>query len=182
MLVENVGNQADLLWLASERSWVFRQEGTGAGTALKLQSVGGGGNKNFIVQTDGLMGVGTTSPTAKLDVRGDIRLGPSGQLFAPGGEENLRILRGEVSASGNVLSGQGFSVSRPGIGRYTITFTTPFGGSPEVVATADLQVPGDIGRTVIIEAANSTFATIWGANNNAQLVDVGFHFIAIGPR
>lgn len=26
---EKVGDQADLLWLASERSWVFRQEGTG---------------------------------------------------------------------------------------------------------------------------------------------------------
>jgi hypothetical protein len=68
MMVENIGDQADLLWLASERSWVFRQEGTGATTELKLQSIGGGGNKNFIIQTDGAVGIGTTTPRAKLDV------------------------------------------------------------------------------------------------------------------
>ncbi len=65
MLVENVGDQADILWLANERSWVFRQEGIGAAAALKLQSIGGGGNKNFIVQTDGFIGLGSAvSPRA----------------------------------------------------------------------------------------------------------------------
>lgn len=73
MLVENLGDQADLLWLASERSWVFRQEGTGATTALKLQSHGGGGNKNFLIQTDGFVGIGTLDPQAKLDVNGTAR-------------------------------------------------------------------------------------------------------------
>jgi hypothetical protein len=73
MLVENLGDQADLLWLASERSWVFRQEGTGAVTALKLESIGGGGNKNFIIQTTGFVGIGTSSPQAKLHVNGTTR-------------------------------------------------------------------------------------------------------------
>jgi len=73
MLVENLGDQADLLWLASERSWVFRQQDTGAVTALKLQSIGGGGNKNFVIQTDGFVGIGTLSPQAKLDVNGTTR-------------------------------------------------------------------------------------------------------------
>lgn len=73
-VLENTGDQADLLWLATERSWVFRQEGTGAPTALKLQSVGGGGNKDFIIQTDGRVGIGTTSPAAKLHVNGNLRV------------------------------------------------------------------------------------------------------------
>jgi subtilisin-like proprotein convertase family protein len=73
LLVSNSGDEADLLWLANERSWVFRQEGVGAGAALKLESVGGGGNKNFLVQTTGFMGVGTLLPTFKLDVAGNIR-------------------------------------------------------------------------------------------------------------
>ncbi|MBK8233859.1 MAG: hypothetical protein IT349_21015 [Candidatus Eisenbacteria bacterium] len=73
MLVENLGHQAELLWLASERSWLFRQEGTGAATTLALQSVGGGGNKNFVIQTDGLVGIGTLTPQAKLDVNGTTR-------------------------------------------------------------------------------------------------------------
>ena len=73
IMVEHPGDQADLLWFASERSWVFRQEGTGSASALKLQSIGGGGNKNFIVQTDGFVGIGTLSPQAKLDVNGTAR-------------------------------------------------------------------------------------------------------------
>jgi hypothetical protein len=73
ILAANSGDQADLLWLASERSWVFRQEGTGAAAALKLQSIGGGGNKSFIVQTTGNVGIGTTTPTFKLDVSGNMR-------------------------------------------------------------------------------------------------------------
>lgn len=63
IVVEHLGDQADLLWLASERSWVFRQQGTGAATALKLENVGGGGNKNFILQTTGNLGIGTSTPT-----------------------------------------------------------------------------------------------------------------------
>ncbi len=73
MLVENTGHQADLLWLATERSWVFRQEGTGATAALALQSMGGGGNKNFLIDTAGFVGIGTLNPQAKLDVNGTTR-------------------------------------------------------------------------------------------------------------
>jgi hypothetical protein len=73
ILVENTGHQADLLWLATERSWVFRQEGTGAAAALALQSMGGGGNKNFLIDTAGFVGIGTLNPQAKLDVNGTTR-------------------------------------------------------------------------------------------------------------
>lgn len=55
LTIVNGGDQADVLWMGIERSWVFRQEGTGSGTALKLESVGGGGNKNFVVQTTGAL-------------------------------------------------------------------------------------------------------------------------------
>ncbi len=70
--VANQGDQADVLWLSTERSWVFRQQGTGAGTALKLQSIGGGGDKDFIIDTTGNVGIGTTTPEARLDVNGAI--------------------------------------------------------------------------------------------------------------
>jgi hypothetical protein len=83
----NSGDQANLLWLASDRSWVFRQEGTGAGTALKLQSIGGGGNKDFLIQTDGLVGIGTLEPTSKLDVAGDARI--TGPLNIANSQINL---------------------------------------------------------------------------------------------
>lgn len=74
IMVENAGNQADLFWFATERSWVFRQQDTGTAAALKLQSVGGGGNKNFLIDTAGFVGIGTLNPQAKLDVNGTARV------------------------------------------------------------------------------------------------------------
>jgi hypothetical protein len=68
------GKGAVLLELASERGWAIRQLGTGASTALELASVGGGGNKDFIITTKGKVGIGTTSPQETLDVNGSIRV------------------------------------------------------------------------------------------------------------
>jgi hypothetical protein len=173
MLVENIGDQADLLWLASERSWVFRQEGTGAGTALKLQSVGGGGNKHFIIQTDGAVGIGASTPTAKLDVRGDIALGPSGQFRATSSEENLRIIRGTINTDGTIIDGSGFTVTNLDSGFCRIDFNVPFAARPTVTATPldtfDLAAVADLGT-------NSVTLGIRDFEN------VELCFIAVGPR
>ena len=72
--VSRHGDGAILLELSSERSWAFRQRGTDAGTALELASIGGGGNKNFLIATDGMVGIGTTAPSHKLHVEGSIRV------------------------------------------------------------------------------------------------------------
>jgi hypothetical protein len=181
MLVENVGDQAELLWLASERSWVFKQEGTGAGTALKLENIGGGGNKNFIVQTTGFMGVGTTAPAAKLDVRGDIRLGPSGQFQATAGDENLRLLRGDIDGNGTVLSGSGFSVIRFTEGVYDITFSPAFSGVPTVIPFADRPVSGQM-RFTDVAAPTSSWVRIIVWNESDDLTDSDFSICVIGPR
>ena len=62
------GAGAELLRLSTEREWAFRQLGAGQNTHLELVSIGGGGNKNFVINTTGNVGIGTTSPTAKLDI------------------------------------------------------------------------------------------------------------------
>jgi hypothetical protein len=66
------------------------------------------------INSSGNVGVGTESPQARLDVRGDIRLGPTGQLDATSGEERLRIVRGAADADGNIIFGSGFTVQRIG--------------------------------------------------------------------
>lgn len=181
VLVENVGDQADLLWLASERSWVFRQEGTGSATALKLENVGGGGNKNFVVQTTGLMGVGTTQPLAKLDVRGDIRLGSSGQYHAPGGTENLRLVRGTVASNGSILAGAGFTVVRVLPGWYTVTYSSAFSGVPSVTVTARSGAGStpQFANTHLV-TANSFVIQVKTAAG--AIVDSDVDFCVMGPR
>jgi hypothetical protein len=72
--ISRQGNGAVLLTLASERSWQLRQLGSGTGTSLELASVGGGGTKNFIINTTGRVGIGTTTPRNTLDVAGSIRV------------------------------------------------------------------------------------------------------------
>ncbi len=135
----------------------------------------------------GNVGIGTTAPTAKLDVRGDVRLGSSGQYLAPAGQENLRIIRGVVNSAGGISAGSGFTVSHTALsGIYVINFNTPFAGPPSVVATAD-----NTGFTYVLSATTdgvvSSSATIKlvaqaGGSSNNFLIDQPFHFIAIGPR
>lgn len=59
-----VGN--NLLTLVSERNWIFRQFNTGPSTALELYDATG--LKNFLINTTGFVGIGTTSPVSKLTI------------------------------------------------------------------------------------------------------------------
>lgn len=184
MVIVNGGDQADALWLGIERSWVFRQQGTGAGTALKLQSVGGGGNKNFIIETAGNVGIGTTTPQARLDVRGDIRLGPSGQFRATAGEENLRIVRGFVNEHGVRITGSGFTTVRNSTGNYTIQFTVPFAAPPIMTCTAELIPTAAPGYVVTdgVGASSAVVKIFFPLDVGIAFIDNAFSFIAIGPR
>lgn len=134
----------------------------------------------LIVADTGFVGVGTTNPADTLDVRGNIRLGNAGNLQAPGGEEALRMVRGNVSAnSGQIQTGPGWSAVYTGLSGYTITFTTPFASPPTVVASG--------GGTYIVSVDvvnNSTcqvsvFAFI---SNSFQPLPGSFNFIALGSR
>jgi len=135
-----------------------------------------GGNADFA----GNVGVGTTSPQAKLDVRGDIRLGPSGQFRAASGEENLRIVRGIITAGGNLSGGTGFTVTLFAPGVYDITFTTPFPTRPTITVTPE---PDKDGLSAITRDVTAGGARIVVFNPSRETtVAEPFHFIAIGPR
>lgn len=57
-----------LLAFNSERPWRFLQFGTGANTALKLQCNPTNDNKNFIIDTEGTVGINDDNPTYKLEL------------------------------------------------------------------------------------------------------------------
>ncbi|MCA1850363.1 MAG: hypothetical protein LC672_04805, partial [Acidobacteria bacterium] len=139
------------------------------------------------IQDNGNVGIGTTGPQAKLEVRGDIRLGSSGQYRAPGGEENLRIIRGVVDGDGNIIAGSGFTVTKPAKGNFRITFNTPFSGPPAVTATAEQSIICGEGvcRHSLAETngVTSTSALILTLDpENDVPLDTALHFIVIGPR
>ena len=137
--------------------------------------------------TAGYVGVGTTSPGAKLDVRGDIRLGTNG-LFAPAGEENLRIIRGTVLLHDH-RDGNGFTHERVSEGDYLITFDTPFREPPSVTATAVDPAESLVDEDFCVVATYSAMTNsvhirtrVHGGPNGEGTKDYDFHFIAIGPR
>jgi hypothetical protein len=136
------------------------------------------GAVRLAIQNTGNVGVGTPLPAAKLDVRGDIKLGANGQHFATGSEENLRIVRGIVDIEAGEPYGCCFSVERPLTGAYDITFTTPFSGVPAVTATADVA----LGAVAHIVQPTASIVRVVFKDYDGVTVNSGFHFIAVGPR
>jgi len=95
---------------------------------------------NYIYRLQGNIGIGTSSPGAKLEVRGDIKLHTDGSLYVPGGVENLRIIRGSI-ADCSIIAGSGFSVYCPGNYQIIINFFTPFTSLPSVIVSVRGSAP-----------------------------------------
>jgi hypothetical protein len=136
------------------------------------------GQARMVVDTLGKVGMGTTSPTETLDVRGNIRLGISGQYYVTAGPENLRTLRGNVNSDGTIAAGSGFWVEHPGTGYYIVHFDTSFLGTPTVTATA-IDWSNFTGvKTAQLAAGSVVILTFLSESGHNQ----AFSFIAVGPR
>lgn len=130
------------------------------------------------VKGTGRVGIGTTTPVAALDVRGNIALGTNGQQFATSAQEVLRIVRGVVGADATIRSGSGFTVVRAGPGRIDVTPAAVFGSLPAITVTS--YRPGVIAAIRSI-SANHMF-TVDLLDRNGLAVDSDFAFIMIGTR
>ena len=93
VIFQNYGDGAVLLELKSERPWEFRQKNTGAATALELASVGGGGNKNFLITTNGRVGIDVINPTSKLHVNGEVMASDYSRSSSIRWKKNVRPLQ-----------------------------------------------------------------------------------------
>lgn len=139
-----------------------------------------GGNivlEELTVTSAGSVGIGTSTPAAKLDVRGNIRLGSTGDHYATGGFENLRLVRGTVYSSGTIAFGTGFVAVRNSVGNYTVGFLTTF--SDWATTTVSTMFAG---THAIVFQSGADFATIRTFNDAGTLVDTSFNFIAVGRR
>ena len=130
----------------------------------------------LVVNNAGRVGIGTPNPTAELDVRGNIRLGYAGELIAPGADEELRIIRGNVSAIGAPTDGTGFSSSSVFPGTYLVTFSRPFSGTPTVTASPTSKILYSV-DSVTPNGFQVRAETVQGIATLS-----GFGFVAIGPR
>jgi hypothetical protein len=136
---------------------------TAAGAALTAKSTGD-------------VGIGTTTPAAKLDVRGDITLGTSAQFYALKAEAPDRTIRGLVNTVGTIGSGTGFTISHTaGSGVYVINFNAAFSTPPTCVATSIAQT-----RKVHVIQTQTTFATVGSTDVTNAFQDGGFQFIVMG--
>lgn len=161
----------------------FTNFNAGAGTLPNADSTA------MTILADGGVGIGTTNPAAKLDVRGPIAM-DDGSIRAAGSVENLRIVRGSINFDGSVILGTGFTVTHPGVGQYQISFSPAFAHPPTVTCTA-LNSIGNRPRVVsmnnVWSASSVTLYTSdiqadFAAGKNGNFEDQPFNFIAVGPR
>jgi len=139
-----------------------------------------------MVSADSVSKAGDTM-TGDLTVKGDVKVGLDGDLFASSSEENLRIVRGKIhhlnDGSMTIMEGKGFTVGAVDERRTKITFTRAFSGMP--VITTSLGYPD--GNTSLYEdsfkivSSTTASATLYidFASPNA---DYYIYFIAAGPR
>jgi hypothetical protein len=130
-----------------------------------------------IVGDNGFVGIGTSTPSQLLDVRGSIALGTTGELRAAGGEEDLRMLRGTLNANGTVALGAGFTATRTGTGTYQVNFNTAFNGVPTVTVTPQ-------GASLYVFVSGTTASTVFISVRNTFNIatDATVNFTVLGPR
>jgi hypothetical protein len=96
------------------------------------------------------------------------------------GEETLRIVRGSVNSDGSVMRGAGFTSSKTATGKYTISFSTAFYGTPTV--TANQWQGGADDNVVIIDTIYPSYFTLSIRDvTNQGGEDESFTFIVVGP-
>jgi hypothetical protein len=169
----------------------------GTNILFRTASAGFGELDRVVINSLGNVGIGTDSPTAKLQVNGnvsvfgEVKLGGASQYYASGGEEDLRIIRGRIeedviTGDPKITHGTGFTVSKSNFGVFYITFNTPFSDTPAVTVTPDRE-----GRSTVLAAeldANCGCDTKQEIKiviidvSNSNGIDYPFDFIAIGPR
>lgn len=150
-----------------------------SGAAGRTEILGQGVPRLAVLNT-GNVGIGTAAPASALEVRGDVKLGATGQYLTAGGEENLRMIRGTIGPNGNVLQGAGFSVYHGTLGIYDIAFFGAFPNAPTITTTVEYSSGAALfAMNMGVYAGGVRVLLINHAGTPAEGT---IHFTAIGPK
>jgi hypothetical protein len=144
-------------------------------------SLWGGGVRALTTDLAGDVGIGTAFPRARLDVRGDVALGPNGEFDAVGSPERVSIVRGTILGDGTIRAGFGFLVSRQQGNRYVVTFHPPFAEPPTVTGSVSFTGTSLKGFVMPGEVSGSR-ADLWVYDASGNVRAGNFNFIAVGRR
>ncbi len=168
----------------AERAWI----GFGSAGDPDFSIINARPSGDIVLNTlgGGRVGIGTASPLSTLDVRGNIRFGSSGQYLATAADNNLRIIQGTVDPGSGcsdtpTTSGLGFTITVLSCAEIRVNFTTPFTGTPVVVASAEWDFNNGSRYVTCSDTTTSSVAMrVFFANGNNTRAK--FRFMAVGPR
>jgi hypothetical protein len=132
-----------------------------------------GGGDRLTVTNDGNVGFGTSSPEARIDVVGNVRL--TGKMLRSdnGAANMLAIAWGGITGPGGISSGSGnFTVTHIGVGIYEITCPTSDGSSIIICQTSGVNF--SLGAT---NFGSQKFMVYIRSTTTAQLTDAFFQFV-----
>jgi len=144
------------------------------------------GNDKLGVTASGNVGIGTTTPVEKLEVRGNLKLGANGTEFAVGSPDNLRLVAGSVPESG-AAAGNGWTAAHgAGAGVYRVNFTSQF-AVPPVVTVTPVSPPSSDNVICVRNVSGAGFDVESrdidpSATDGSSAQDSAFNFIAVGTR
>lgn len=145
-------------------------------TASSNFSISNGGQIRMSIQPNGSVGIGTTSPAARLDVDGDARI--SGELrHTRNGDANMMpIAYGMVSGNGTLNANSGnVTVSRTGSGRYTISI------EGESVLFTNYVILATPTSSVSVRAGSLGGNVRISTDGSSGAADADFYFVVYKP-
>lgn len=143
--------------------------------------ISGGTLTDTQIATGGISGVSLANNIALPGVPQAGSSSPIALVGSAASGTTLKITRGHISSSGSITAGEGFTVTHTLTGVYGINYSTSYSSAPIVIAT--LEDPG-VGTNCDIGVSNSSTTSqgIVDIYCGGGAANMGFHFLAIGPK